>query len=305
MSDTQAETRRRTRLGIAVGIAMALGAASSFSVARGGILHGVRPEDITLLRFCVAGLIFLPFVIHRGLFRLAGIGWRLGIVLAITAGPLAAFLQVAGYAFAPLAHGAVLVPMSVTVFCSVLAVLLLKERQGPAHVVGTATIMLGLVLIGGEGLTSGGAGVWIGDLMFIGSGLLWASYTLLFRYWRLDAVAGIAAVSVLSLAVMAVVYPLFFSVPHLLSLPARELALQAITQGLLSGTFATIAYNWVVVLLGAGRAVLFPALVPGLAIVIGIPVLGETPSLVQLLGLACAMLGLAIALGIVRLPARR
>jgi drug/metabolite transporter (DMT)-like permease len=302
MADIQAETRRRTRLGIIVGIAMALGAASSFSVARGGILNGVRPEEITLLRFCVAGLIFLPFLLHRGLFTLAGIGWRRGLVLAVTAGPLASFLQVAGYAYAPLAHGAVLVPMSVTVFCSVLAVVLLKERQGPAHVIGTATILIGLALIGGEGLMSGGAGVWIGDLMFIGSGLLWASYTLLFRYWRLDAVAGIAAVSVLSLVVMLVVYPLFFSVPHLLALPTRELVLQSVTQGLLSGTFATIAYNWIISLLGAGRAVLFPALVPGLAIVIGIPVLGETPTLVQLFGLAAAMLGLMIALGVVRLP---
>jgi drug/metabolite transporter (DMT)-like permease len=302
MSDIQAEARRRTRLGIVIGIAMALGAASSFSVARHGILNGVRPEDITLLRFCVAGLVFFPFLLHRGLSTLAGIGWRRGFILAVTAGPLASFLQVAGYAYAPLAHGAVLVPMSVTVFCSVLAVVLLKERQGPAHVVGTAAILVGLGLIGGEGLIAGGAGVWIGDLMFIGSGLLWASYTLLFRYWRLDAVAGIAAVSVLSLVVMLVIYPIFFSVPHLLALPTRELVLQAVTQGLLSGTFATIAYNWIVVLLGAGRAVLFPALVPGLAIIIGIPVLGETPTLVQLLGLAAAMLGLMIALGVVRLP---
>ena len=40
---------------------------------------------------------------------------------------------------------------------------------------------------------------------------------------------------------------------------------QGVVQGLLSGTLATIAYNRIVVLLGAGRAVLFPAMVPGLA----------------------------------------
>ncbi|MSP48636.1 MAG: DMT family transporter [Alphaproteobacteria bacterium] len=300
--ETEADGRRRTRLGIAVGIAMAFGAASSFSVARGGILHGVRPEDITLLRFFVAGLIFLPFVLWRGIGNLAGIGWGRGLLLTLTAGPFAAFLQVGGYVFAPLAHGAVLVPMSVTVFCSVVAVVLLKERHGPTHVVGTFGILAGLTLIGGEGLMSGGAGVWIGDLMFIASGALWASYTILFRYWRLDAVAGIAVVSVLSLGVMLVVYPLFFSVPHLLALPLNEVLLQGLTQGLLSGTLSTIAYNWIVVLLGAGRAVLFPALVPGLAILFGIPILGETPTLVQLLGLASAMIGLLVALGILRWP---
>ncbi len=303
--ETEAAARRRTHLGIAVGVAMALGAASSFSVARGGILNGVRPEDITLLRFAVAGLIFLPFVLWRGIGTLAGIGWKRGLLLALTAGPAAAFLQVAGYVFAPLAHGAVLVPMSVTVFCSVLAVVLLKERHGRTHAIGTLAILAGLALIGGEGLMSGGAGVWIGDLMFIASGLLWASYTILFRYWRLDAVAGIAVVSVISLAAMLVIYPLFFSVPHLLSLPPREALLQAVTQGLLSGTLSTIAYNWIVILLGAGRAVLFPALVPGLAIVFGIPILGEWPTLVQLLGLASAMIGLMVALGILRWPSAR
>ncbi|MBM3548640.1 MAG: DMT family transporter [Alphaproteobacteria bacterium] len=302
--ESEAEARRRVRLGIALGIAMAIMAASSFSVARGGILRGVRPEDITLLRFGVAGLIFLPILLKHGIATLGGIGWGRGLALVLTAGPFAAFSQAAGYLFAPLAHGAVLVPMSVTVFCSVLAIVLLKERHGIGHAVGTAGIILGLVLIGIEGLlaSGGGANVWVGDLIFLLAGLLWAAYTILFRYWRLDSLLAMAVVCVLSMFIMLVVYPLAFSVPRLLSLPVRELVLQAVVQGLLSGTLATIAYNRIVVLLGAGRAVLFPALVPGLAIVFGIPILGEWPTWVQLLGLASAMIGLLVALGIIRLP---
>ncbi len=305
--ETEAEAKKRVRLGIALGIAMALMAASSFSVARGGILRGVRPEDITLLRFGVAGLIFLPVLIRHGIGNLGGIGWGRGLALVLTAGPLAAFSQAAGYMFAPLAHGAVLVPMSVTVFCSVLAVMLLKEHHGLAHALGTGGIILGLGLIGIEGLlaSSGGANVWIGDLIFLFAGLLWAAYTILFRIWRLESVVAMAAVCVLSLVIMAVVYPLAFSIEHLLTLPWQELALQGLVQGLLSGTLATLAYNRIVVLLGAGRAVLFPAMVPGLAIVFGIPILGEYPTWTQLLGLASAMIGLLVALGIFRLPGVR
>jgi drug/metabolite transporter (DMT)-like permease len=304
-AESAADARRRVRLGIAVGAAMALMAASSFAVARGGILRGVRPEDIALLRFGVAGLVLLPVLLRHGVATLGGIGWRRGLLLVATAGPFAAFFQAAGFLYAPLAHGAVLVPMSVTVFCSILAVVFLKERQGPAHVAGTLAILGGLAAIGGEGLMSGGAGVWIGDLMFVGAGLLWASYTILFRLWRLDTLIAMATVSVLSLAIMLVVYPLAFSVLRLLSLPWQELALQAVVQGLLGGTLATLAYNRMVVLLGAGRAVLFPAIVPGLAILFGIPILGELPSLVQLLGLAAASLGLLVALGVLRWPGPR
>ncbi len=300
--ETEADARRRVRLGIAIGIAMAVMAASSFSVARGGIQRGVRPEDITLLRFGIAGLIFLPILLKHGIATLGGIGWKRGLMLVLTAGPLAAFSQAAGYMFAPLAHGAVLVPMSVTVFCSILAVVLLKERHGPAHAIGTAGILAGLGLIGGEGLMSGGAGVWIGDLIFLFAGLLWAAYTILFRLWRLDSLIAMAVVCVLSLAIMLVVYPLAFSIPRLLALPTSELLLQAGVQGLLSGTLATIAYNRIVVLLGAGRAVLFPAMVPGLAIVVGIPILGEYPTWIQLTGLGTAMIGLLVALGMIRLP---
>ncbi len=305
--ETEAEAKKRVRLGIALGIAMALMAASSFSVARGGILRGVRPEDITLLRFGVAGLIFLPILLKHGIANLGGIGWGRGLMLVLTAGPLAAFSQAAGFLFAPLAHGAVLVPMSVTVFCSVLAVILLKERHGLAHAIGTGGIILGLGLIGIEGLmaSAGGANVWVGDLIFLFAGLLWAAYTILFRYWRLDSLMAMAVVCVLSMVIMMVAYPLAFSVQHLLSLPWRELALQGVIQGLLSGTLATIAYNRIVVLLGAGRAVLFPAMVPGLAIVFGIPILGEYPTWTQLLGLASAMIGLLVALGILRLPGVR
>jgi drug/metabolite transporter (DMT)-like permease len=301
-TESEADARRRVRLGILIGIAMAVMAASSFAVARGGILRGVRAEDITLLRFSVSGLIFLPILIRAGIANLGGIGWKRGLALVLTAGPFAAFFQAAGYGYAPLAHGAVLVPMSVTVFCSILAIVLLKERHGPAHVIGTVGILTGLAMIGGEGLMSGGAGVWIGDLMFLTSGLLWAAYTILFRAWRLDTLVAMAVVCVLSLAIMLVVYPLAYSVPRLLALPVEELVLQATVQGLLSGTLATIAYNRIVVLLGAGRAVLFPAIVPGLAIIFGIPILGEFPTWIQLLGLASAMIGLLVALGIIRLP---
>lgn len=47
---------------------------------------------------------------------------------------------------------------------------------------------------------------------------------------------------------------------------------------------------------GASRAALFPALVPATAMLIGIPTTGETPTIVQLVGLALSMLGLVVAL---------
>jgi drug/metabolite transporter (DMT)-like permease len=46
-----------------------------------------------------------------------------------------------------------------------------------------------------------------------------------------------------------------------------------------------------VVLLGAGRAAVFPSLVPGFTMLIGFLALGEVPTLAQLAGFAIVLVG--------------
>ena len=62
-------------------------------------------------------------------------------------------------------------------------------------------------------------------------------------------------------------------------------------QGALSGAGATYLFTRSVVLLGAGRAAVFPSLVPGFTLLIGYVALGEVPSLSQLVGLAVVLIG--------------
>ena len=56
---------------------------------------------------------------------------------------------------------------------------------------------------------------------------------------------------------------------------AGTLATQALVQGLLSGVVAVFAYGRAVARLGAARAAVFAAMVPAVAILLGIPVAGE------------------------------
>jgi drug/metabolite transporter (DMT)-like permease len=55
-----------------------------------------------------------------------------------------------------------------------------------------------------------------------------------------------------------------------------------------------------ILLLGVSRAVLFPAIVPAVSVVIGIPVVGEVPGLLQIAGLILVTVGLLITIGILR-----
>jgi len=286
--------------GYACGFGMAIGAAVAFASARAGILGGLGADDMIFARFVVAGCAMLPFVAVWGVRTLGGIGWPRGLALLATGGPLFAILQTGGYAFAPLAHGAVIAPSSVTIVSTIAAGLLLGERLTRAHLLGAAVVVAGILAISWQGIVEGGHGdrTWVGDLLFLASGLLWAAFTVLLRHWRIDALRATAVVCVLSCVVVVPVYLAYRGGGHLESVPFAPLAFQGLTQGFVQAIFTMLAYSHAVAILGVSRAVLFPASVPAFSILIGIPAIGEIPTAMQVGGLALVSAGLALAIGV-------
>lgn len=303
MEDTTHAVRsaKRRRLGVLSGAVMALGASLSFAAARAGILGGLLPVDLIFARFIVAGLIMLPVLLRFGAYDLAGIGCRRGLALTALGGALFALLQTGGYGFAPLAHGAVIAPSTVTIVSTIGAALFLRERLGRNHLLGAAIVLGGIVLIGWDGLLQpAGAQAWLGDLLFFASSLLWACFTLLLRHWRVPALRATAVVSVLSFLISAPAYLLWAGPAHLAALPVGTLVFQGLVQGGLQGAITMVAYAQAVALLGVSRAVLFPATVPALSVLVGIPIVGEIPSALQIGGLGLVTLGLLTTVGMFR-----
>src|SRR5262249_31659039 len=107
---------------------------------------------------------------------------------------------------------------------------------------------------------------------------------------RMPAVRATVIVSVVSLAIVPI-YAVLAGFSHILTLGWKENAVQAVMQGLLAGPGAIYLFTRSVVLLGAGRAAVFPSLVPPGVLLIGWAVLGVTPSLLQLVGLAIVLTG--------------
>ena len=91
MPNTQSEA-----WGYFCGCVLALGASVSFASARAGVLAGLTPGDLILMRFGVASVVLLPFWVHWGLPTLAGIGWRRGLILTALGGPAFALMQMGG-----------------------------------------------------------------------------------------------------------------------------------------------------------------------------------------------------------------
>ena len=128
---------------------------SYLALARAGVSAGLTAADFTLIRYGTAGLIMMPWLLMHGPANLAGVGWTRGAALALFAGPLFIFLGVGGYAFAPLAHGAVVQPATVVIATTGLAWLIMADKPPRERLVGIAIMIGGLGVIAGPSLLTG------------------------------------------------------------------------------------------------------------------------------------------------------
>ena len=110
---------------------------STYSIASAaGAGQGLRPWDVTLLRFAGGAVLVLPFLLRRrGLYDLDGLGWGRAVGLALAGGPLFGLVVYSAFALAPLAHATVFPPACVMVTGVVLSAVLLGRapRKVPAR----------------------------------------------------------------------------------------------------------------------------------------------------------------------------
>lgn len=279
--------------GIAYGLIAALiwGAWPVFS--RFGVTNSLSVLDVTALRFGTAGLILLPLILRN---RTVGLGWLRASVLSCGAGVPYVMVMVTGLSYAPAGHAGVITPSCMLIFSTLGSRYFLNERISPARTVGILMILLGLLFIGWRSLTELEGAIWIGDVLFALGGLLWASYTVLCRRWQVEPLQATALVSVISMAAFLPMYVLF-SAPQLMTVPPLDILFQALFQGLIAAIIALLCYTRSLAILGVGKGALFAALVPGVAIVLAIPILGEYPTPLVITGLGIVTLGMTVALG--------
>jgi drug/metabolite transporter (DMT)-like permease len=283
-----APLKHATTLGMLCGAGSALFWAFGFVAARHGVLAGMSPLVLALHRFIWPGFALLPLVARSGLGDLGGLGWRRGIALTALGGLPLALWSYIGYVYVPLGHGSVIQPSCAAVGGLVLAHLVLKEALPPRRVAGALTIMLGLVVIGSEAMRTMGRQGLLGDLLFVAAGSSFAIFGMLLRLWRVPPMHAAAVTSVLSLAGLPI---LFLAYRNFIAAGLWENLLQAVVQGIFAGPAAIYLYTRAVVLLGAGRAALYPSLVPPFSLVVGFLTIGEVPSLSQLIGLTIVVIG--------------
>lgn len=291
MDGTGQAARPSLLIGILCGTAAALGWAAGFVAAKHGITVGFSPADLAFHRFFWSGLLLLPLALRGGLADLGGIGWGRGLVMTVLAGPPQAAIAYTGFILVPLGHGTTIQPACAALFGLILASLMLHERATAQRFIGGATIIAGLLVFGAESIATIGSHGVGGDLMFVTAGFFWAMFGTLLRHWQVSGRRAIAVVAVLSILLFAPLYALIAGFDGLLRMSFAENMIQVVAQGLIASALPIYLFARAVVLLGAGRAAVFPALVPGFGVIIGYFALGVVPSLPQLIGLVIVLIG--------------
>jgi drug/metabolite transporter (DMT)-like permease len=296
MSDAAAKPLSTLVLGLACGVATVLFWAFGLVAAKHGVGHGLGPAEIAFHRTVWAGLVLLPVLAMReGLRDLGGVGWGRGIALSIFGGVPFAMLSSVGFIMVPLGHGGVIQPSTAALSGIILSALVLREAMPATRIAGALAIVTGLMLIGWEALATIGAHGLVGDLTFMGAGLCFGLFAMMLRLWRISPMRAVVVISVLSLAYVPVHWALF-GFERMLAAGWFENVLQIVVQGLCNGILSTYLFTRTVVLLGASRAALFPALVPATTLLIGFLVLGDVPSVIQLAGLVVVGVGFRLAM---------
>jgi drug/metabolite transporter (DMT)-like permease len=281
-------------LGVAAGIACGVGAAvfwaAGLVAARHGIAAGLTPADINFHRFVWAGVVLLPLMMREGLRDLGGVGWRRGLLITLFGGPLLGLLSYAGFLLVPLGHGAIIQPSTAALSGLLLSSLVLKEQLPFRRAIGAAVIIGGLMVIGSEALATIGAHGLLGDLCFAAAGFSFSLFGMLLRLWGVAPMRAVRIVSVASLGYLPL-HAWFAGFDSMAAAGMRENLLQILVQGVFAGAGAIYLFTRSVVMLGAGRAAVFPSLVPAFTLLIGFASLGEAPTALQLIGLTAVLAG--------------
>jgi drug/metabolite transporter (DMT)-like permease len=284
-------------------------------IARATAHRNLTPLDICLLRFAGAALVLLPWgawlVWKRACdaapgqappswLGLSPLGFKLTALIGMVGGIGYACLAYSGFYFAPAAHASVLLPGTLPLSTTLMAVLILKDRVTPVRAIGLGLIFLGDVLVGGASLlrawTDEGSQVWKGDLLFLSASTCWAVYSVLVRKHALQAVQATIAISVFAFVAYVPVYGLLVLsgalVTQLATAPWGEIVFQVIFQGMGSVVISGITFTKMVQHFGPVRSTMITAVVPGLSALGAVIFLGEPLHWNLLAGLALVTVGI-------------
>lgn len=296
----------RARSGFAIGLACGLVVPFIWGgwivASRFGVLHALTPYDVAALRVGVGAIIVFPLLLTRGL---AGLPLWKGAVLSFGVGAPFALASFGGMSLAPVIHAGVLTNGTMPIFATIVGYFWLRERPTRLQSLGIVAIVIGALMLGGDSFSvHAPADQWFGDLLLIGAGACFAIYMTALRRWNVTILQAVIAAPTISTAVYIPIWLLFLPsglVPAVFAdapfPPWQEVALQAVYQGVVASFIVVMLITRATKSIRATTMSVFLAGAPALAVLLGIVLLGEVPTVVAVAGLVITTAGMVLAIG--------
>jgi drug/metabolite transporter (DMT)-like permease len=281
-------------LGYAGGAITVLIWSSWFLVTRHSAATPLGPIDIGLIRFGIPALVLSPVWLKTGLLPRSLPLHRLATMVA-GSGAVFFLLTTAAIHSTPAASSGILLGGSMPLATALIGMVLFGERPDWTRFAGLAAIVAGVLILLVRSLSDASL-PWTSFLLLPAGAVLWAGYTHAFRRSGLTALQASALIAIWSFLIMAAL-ALVFGI-SLSQAPIAEIGLQVLSQGVLSGLVAMLAYGAAVKALGGTQAATFTALTPVLATLGGGLLLGEQIGVAEIAAALATSLGVALSTGV-------
>jgi drug/metabolite transporter (DMT)-like permease len=249
--------------------------------------------DLGLIRYGIPAVALAPAWLRTGLLPKGVPLSRLALMICGAGAP---FFQLSTFAIhsTPASSAGILLGGSMPLAAAGIGVAIYRERPDPMRWVGLAGIVSGIGILLARSL----AGSQVSPISFTLlplAALLWAGYTHAFRRSGLTAIQASAVIAIWSYLIHVGLALIFAT--SLNTLPLPEIGLQILSQGVLSGLAATVAYGAAVRALGGTQAAAFTAITPVLATLGGGFMLGEQIGVAEIAAATTTGIGVALSTG--------
>lgn len=261
----------------------------SVVMLRLGVTTSLNAYDLTMLRFGVAAIVLAPVIVMRGLGRPDLPMWGACIMVIAFGAPYIVLFSFA-MKTAPAAAAGALNPGVMAIASVFIGTLVFADKVDAIRAAGLLITTAGIIAF-----TWLGGNLTFGHMLLIGTGLMWAVYAVIVRYFAVPALHVTAIVAVGSALMFAPLYAVVLP-KNIFAAPLIDIIIQAVFQGIFVSVAAVYAFNRSAECLGPTTGAVLPALIPVVTMGLGVIALGETVSLGAFLSALLLTAGLALIL---------
>ncbi|MFT2111097.1 DMT family transporter [Marinomonas sp. 2405UD68-3] len=283
----------RTRLiGLAAGLGVTLTWASWSIATKVGLKADMEVLDLMALRLLVGGLLVAPFLIYFNAWK--GLSWKQYLILGFFGGVPHSLLAYGGLERTSITHFSVFVYGMAPVMTALVGYVLLSKKINKNQLIGASFIILGIAAIGYEDIMKGlNMTAWTGNMMALGGITSFVVYMIFADKWKITVTQSLMACTFLN-GLVFVPYWWAFTDTSLWQLSANDLIFHGTFQGIVPGVLAIFMTAVATRNIGADLASLFFALIPIVASLFAVLLLGEVMTLAIVAGLFFAAIGVLI-----------